>query len=205
MWIFDGVITDEDNSATNTATMEQSQTSEDNSLIISDSQDNTVITNISSSDIPDSAISFFDETTEATQTENIWTSLFWNKIVSEQESVQSAEEWDVVFSQEEAVDNTSLVNLFWTSEQSDIITQATTSTVVWNPNEILANAISSLEIFLAWHEDSIADKMESIEAKQVQINNLKQEIKALNEEAKVVAEEKMKVEKMIELFKSQKV
>lgn len=203
MWIFDGIITDEDNS-TATVTMEQPQTNEDNLLIIGDSQDNTITTDISSSDIPDSAISFFDETTEATQTGNIWTSLFWNEVVSEQESVQLAEEWDIVSFQEEAADNAS-VNLFWTPEQSDIITQDTTLSVAWNPNEILANAISSLETFLAWHENSIADKMESIEAKQVQINNLKQEIKALNEEAKVVAEEKMKVEKMIELFKSQKV
>gem|GEM_PF-6057168 len=47
--------------------------------------------------------------------------------------------------------------------------------------------------------------MSTIEAKQEEIARLKQEIKDLNEEAKIIAEEKMKVEKMIELFKSQRV
>lgn len=199
MWIFDDIITSEDTSTTvdtdsTVSTIEKPQINEENPLIIEDSQDS--ITNVTTSDIPDTAISFFEETPVSKEVVSESASLF---------NIGITEEPTITSSKEEVATETTVTDLFWNQENTSIIAQGTTSQVVGNPSEVLDNAISSLETFLTGHEDAISAKMVSIESKQAQINTLKQEIKALNDEAKNISEERTRVEKMIELFKSQKV
>lgn len=195
MWIFDGIIADKQ-TTTNT------QTDED-VLIINDSVDDwLIISDMSSSDIPNSAITFFEEPTEVKILDDTITEsdLFWGDVITK--------EWTT---EELAVVDTDSIKTEWNEtsfgniDTSSIIAQTNTTAIVWNPNEVLVGAISSLEGFLAWHEESIGIKMNTIETKQEEITNLKEDIKILNEEARIIAEEKMKVEKMIELFKSQKI
>lgn len=191
MGIFDGIIAQEQNNTATTSTIVPDNNDE---ILIIDDQMNSSIFNadISSTDIPDSAISFFDEpkvdTTDslATIEEPITNEVLIQDDTTPVSEIIIEETW------------------FWKIENSTIMSQITTSDI-WNPNDVLVNAISSLEAFLAWHEQTIWQKMSTIETKQEEITKLKQDIKALNEEAKIISEEKMKVEKMIELFKSQRV
>lgn len=191
MGIFDGIIAQEQ---TNTTTATVAKPNTDDEILIIDDQTNNSIFNsdITSTDIPDSAISFFDEPkAEIT------------------ESVTNVEEhnMDEIIVQDETTpisEITAEETWFWKIENSTIMPQITTPEA-WNPHDVLVTAISSLEGFLAWHEQTIWQKMSTIETKQEEIAKLKQDIKELNEEAKIIAEEKMKVEKMIELFKSQRI
>lgn len=203
MWIFDWIIAEEQNTTITDSWILLTDSNEDASLIISDSQsEGSVVSSITTFDIPDSAISFFDESSETKIQEKakIETDLFWEDVAIvdwSKEDLVISDNYDV----KDVWNKTSLENTSISSK----ITQNNFVGTTTNPNEILANAIVSLEGFLVWHEESMNSKMTLIDLKQAEITTLKQDIKALNDEAKIIAEEKTKVEKMIELFNSQKI
>lgn len=89
------------------------------------------------------------------------------------------------------------------TEESDfLIPQNETN---FDPNSAIVEAIDKLNVWFMWYENKINKNLKTIEGKQEQIATLKQEIKAITEETKQQWEEKDKVAKMIDLFKSQKI
>lgn len=177
MWIFDWIIAEEQNKTTESSILESVDALWDSEWAIT----------ITSEDIPDSAISFFEEP-KITQEESEPTIFSWDEIrdIKTEDTQMSTVSWDIEF---------------WKVDNPDIIK----TSILDNPNEVLVNAIKSLEWFLITHKNSIGEKMASIESKQQEIDRLKEEIETLNEESGRIAEEKTKVEKMIELFKSQQI
>lgn len=240
MWFFDQILDDSKSSSTtastwwawNGSTWTWVSTDDSDILIIDDSSSiisetslwdsNSIIldsapirdvSNITADDIPDTAISFFDNSsTEDILLQDNSQDLFISDedVRDDSLSNESVILEDLEVSKNMNVWTTNIVDeeqnsiktntFFWVTEQEELINQEKA-----DPNVILLDAIANLKKLLKWHEDIIEDKMHIVENKQSQIANLKQEIKSLTEEAKAIWEEKDKVVKMIELFESQKI
>lgn len=223
MWLFDDLVVDQP--VTEDIKSSSLATDDGSFLIISETPATSEISEIKAEDIPDSAISFFNEEPKA-------------GIVSESVSSESLKIEDIVISSEVPVTSESITDDVQPEVLEDVIISfdesanepkeeilieneqpsVDTASFMWqsyvwgdlwgqpsaDPYAILSRAIADLEGLLSGYESAKSEKMTKVEKINEQIAELKQQAKRETEEAKEIANEEEKVKKMIEVFNAQK-
>ncbi len=186
-------LLDETNKINETSKEEEISTSEENTFI-EEKKENTDFTS-----------SLFDKTDklEIDKPEEIDTIEKINPIKDEEKNIK---EFSKNEEKKENTKNFSFDNIPEESKNKGNLSNSSNFlTKADDPNIILEEATSKLNKLLKWHEKIREAKMKKVEDINLQIAELKKEAKKQTDEAKKIATEEDKVQKMIEMFQTQKI
>lgn len=230
MWLFDLIEEEKISTDSSQTTWTWSGTTawDDSSFLIIEDTNNAaetpIVSEINAADIPDTAISFFDDTAVTDEKNDVILET-WAPVVTFESEASTTEENSLFASSDLSENNiNNSANIDNINQTSDLFSSGTlinepvsapifdvmessidNVSLTTDPNSILDSAITELEKLSQTYDSKIDDNLKRVEEINSQISSLKEEAKKHTDEAKKTWVEKEKVAKMIDTFKSQKI